>query len=244
MSNLVINEQDLQFILSRIGYPFVTEDLLEINFEQVKDVCILPALHDYFKWFPIKSQVTYSASGTYSIDFPDDFTYSAIDVRINTGRNGQSATTNPLINSTFIRQTSSRGSGMYGTRYDYGFDRSYYIERLEGQSSIDMYKSTKFNVNYTDRVVEGFTNVSGTLQVTWAKYSNDFNNVPFQRKREVSDLASAYLLRFFGELRLQGEMVDLPIAFDGQAFIDRAEELETKVIESWENFTKAVVIRK
>jgi hypothetical protein len=244
MANLIITDSDFNFILTRIGYPFISEDDLEISFDQIKEYCILPALHEYYKWFPLQQTNTYSVSGSFSIDFPDVNTFSAKDVRINTARNGQSYTGNPLINSTFIRSLGSfGGSRIYGQPYDYGMDQVYHYERIEGQSSIDKYKAFKVYVNESDRVVEGFSNITGTLQVIWAQYDNNFSSVPFQRKKDVQKLAQAYVLRFFGELRLQGEMNEMPVAFDGQNFVDRADDIEEQVITRWEEFTKVVMIR-
>lgn len=244
-NDLIINDKDFNFILSRIGYPFVNESDLEINFNEIKDFCVLPALLEFFKWFPILHEDLFTVSGSFDLPFPDEQTYSATNIRLNTGRNGQSYTSNPLINSTFVRPANSGiGGGLYGKNLTYDLEQVYHIERLTGQSSIDMYKAEKCTVDEQLRKVVGFTNVSGKLQIVWCKYSNNFNDVPFKRKKEVQDLASAYLLRYFGELRLQGEAPDLPVQFDGQMFVDRAEKIEDKVIETWESFPKIVILRK
>jgi hypothetical protein len=245
MADLIIEQKDFDFILSRIGYPFVQESDLEINFEQIKDFCIMPALLEYFKWFPILVDYNARISGSINIPFPDEMTYSATNIRINTGRNGQSYTANPLINSSFIRPAQSGvGGGIYGKNLTYGLENVYHTERIAGQSSIDMYKSSKFTIDEQKRAVVGFTNVSGTMEIVWCKYSNDFNAVPFMQKKNVEDLASAYLLEYFGHLRLQSEQPDLPVSFDGTIFVERAEKLRDKVIMTWEEFPKICIIRK
>jgi hypothetical protein len=245
MANLIIAQQDFDFIMSRMGYPFVKETDLEIDFESIKDFCVMPAMLEYYKFFPMLTEALFTVSGSFAIPFPDETTYSATNIRLNTGRNGQSYTANPLINSTFVRpSTSGTGGGVYGKNLTYGLETVYHIERLEGQSSIDMYKAEKCIVDENIRQVVGFSNVSGKLQINWCKYSTDFNQIPFKRKKEVQDLASAFVLEYFGNLRLQGEMPELPVQFDGQMLIDRADKLKEKVITAWEEFPKICILRK
>jgi hypothetical protein len=243
-SNLIISDSDFNFIISRIGYPFVKEEDLEINFNQFKDICILPALQEYYRFFPLVQESVYSVTGSFNIPFPTDGTYGVLDARLSTSRNGTSQTSNPLINSTFIRTSSGFTGGVYGTRYDYELNRVYHLERFTGQSEVAMYSALKINVNHNNRTLEGFSNIYGKMLVKWASLSSDFNDIDFRRKREVQDLASAYILKYLGELRIQGEMSDLPVAFNGATFIDRGEKLEDKTIEKWQSFTKPVIIRK
>lgn len=51
-SNVIIDENTYQRIISVLGAPFIGEDELEYTREQITDLAIRPALEEYFHWVP------------------------------------------------------------------------------------------------------------------------------------------------------------------------------------------------
>lgn len=237
-----ISNQDYKLIISELGYPVVSEEDLEYSKEDIKDLFIYPALRDFYIWFPKEETQAVQIAGKFSISFPDEYTFGVIDSRLNTTASGGGQTTSPFMNELVFNARSSSSFGKYGTPYDYGFTEARYAQRLERRAVTDFGKSYRIHVNDNDKKVEGFTNVAGELSITWAKYSNDFSNIPYRRKNEVINLAKANVLKGFAQLR--GQMTaSVGVEFDTRVFEDRAQKLEDEVLNKWKQKTKVVVMR-
>jgi len=239
----MINISDANYyeILVEVGYPVVKESDLEFTRQQLEDYFIFPAMREYFSWFPkIETQVAYVAS-TFSFDFPDEDTYGIIDARINTAITGDGKTSSPFVNSLFFKQNSS-GSQMYGTKNDYGVSEARYLERSFKTASNNYIKAQRINVDPNLRKVTGYSTVNGEMTIKWAKYSNQFEDIPFKRKTEVINLAKSKILRGFAMLRGQFDS-DTGSGFNNSDFMSRANDLEEKTIKKWEAMSKVAVIR-
>lgn len=235
---LTINQNHYDEILTEVGYPIITPNLLELTENQIKNLLIWPALREFFKWFPITSEQQIQASSTFEVDFPNSTTFGVVDVRLTTSAyRGSGVTANPLINETNIKV--SRG-GRYGTRNNYEHAVAMYTEKLERISAIEYQKV--FRVRTDNRKVYGYTNTLGVISIIWADYSEDFNDVPFEHISEVIKLAGANILRYLGMLRNQ-DTSDLPNEMSGDEFISRADELEETIIDEWKKHTKVVITR-
>jgi hypothetical protein len=238
---IIISDSDYKEIISELGYPIVKEEELEFSREDIQSLFIFPAMREFYIWFPIKSTQSVSSTGSFTIPFPDEYTYGVLDSRINTTASGANHTASPFMNELIYNSKVSDG-GAYGTRNDYGFQEARYLRRAELRASADYSKSYKINVNEEARQVEGYSNVTGELVITWAKWSDNFNNIPFRRKGEVINLAKANVLKGFAMLR--GQMsTDVGVEFDTAKFEDRARDLEEKIIEKWQGMTKVAIIR-
>ena len=234
-----IDDQYYYEILSELGYPFVQETDLEFSREEIETYFILPAMREYFRWYPLQDQKSYSVSGVFSIDFPDLFTFGITDARVNSQVSGSGATGNPLINEIVY---SHSNVGRYGTRYDYDLTQAKIIERMETQSFSNYSKAVNIKVDRKNRVVSGYSTMSGELMITWAKWDSEFGAIPFNHIDEVEKLAKAKVLRGFGMLRGQ-QASNTEIEFNYQDFLDRAKDLEEEVIPKWKAHTKVVVMR-
>jgi hypothetical protein len=131
---------------------------------------------------------------------------------------------------------------MWGTKYDYDYRQARLYDRAERQSLISTNSAFRLDIDYTNRVVTGFSNILGKLVITWGEFSEDFQKVPFYRLNEVIDLAKAYTLRHLGMIRSQ-QTSNLPNQFNPQVFLDRAKELQDKIIGKWQKFTKITIIK-
>lgn len=237
-----IQESDYKEILVEVGYPVVSEEDLEFSREDIKDLFIFPAMREYFIWFPKEKETSISITGKFEVPFPDNQTYGIIDSRLNTTASGGAVTSSPFMNELIFNARSNSSTGKYGTKNDYGFSEVNYTERAERRAVNDYSKSYKISVDNSEKKVYGYTNVAGELIITWAKYSDNFDDIPFRRKSEVLDLAKAKTLKGFAMLR--GQMnTDIGVEFDAAVFEDRARDLEEKTLEKWRSMTKVAIIR-
>ncbi len=250
-----ISQDNLQEILSVVGYPLASLKDLEFGDEKatdqeklnnIKQLIIWPSLREYFKWFPLLNIVEYMAEDSIILDFPTPETFTVVDARLNTAGFGVKDSVNPFVNNSVYRAvntTSSYGGGMYGTKYDYDMRISRLYDRMERQSLISTNKAFRLDIDFENRKVVGFSNIMGKLVVSWGCYSEDFNEVPFKRVSEVIKLSQAYLLRYLGNLRGQ-QISNLPNTFNFSMFLEKADDLEKKVLNKWEKYPKIVVLRE
>jgi len=246
MMNLNISDDDYNEIITEIGYPVLTMDDDETDIEMIKEqiikLCILPSVREYFRWFPIITQAEYSVSSTFTIDFPDNETFAVSHSSLNTLGSSLSGsqTGNHLINSRYY-SSSSGGGSKYGP-YSYNMGRARYTERIETQSLIDSNKSFRVNVNKASRQVTGYTNISGKLLVDWAKYSENYSDIPFSDLSLVIKLSTSYVLRKFGMIRGMQDS-STPNQFNYNLMLSESEKLKEEVMDYFKKRSKVVIQR-
>jgi hypothetical protein len=231
-------------IMSSMGFPIVSEDDLGVSKDFIVDTLIYPAVLYYFKFFPKKEKLIYQVDMNFQIPFPDDSTIGVLDARLNSNvLGGGTHIMNPLINEANITAVSTGGSrGMWGTGNDYGYGMARTAKSFERQGIIENTRTFRINVDESNRLVDGFSNIFGRLQVTWAKSSSDWADVSFRRQEETIDLAKAYVLRYFGELRNQATS-QLPTEMTGDGLLTRSDALQEKIETLWTEFSKVVIMR-
>ncbi len=250
---VIIEDDDLENILFEVGVPFITYEELEFTREQILKNAVLPAMKEYFKWFPIIEIQAFpmGAGGRFEIDMPPH-AYTAQRVYLVPGFGLDVNSQNPFYRSW---AQSNTGFGM-GTSFGNPHDKSlrhrryqdingfstYILEKAARQGAINYGKRTRIRVNIQQRKLTGFVNQVGSLEVEWAIMSNNWEDIPFQRRMEVRDLAKAFILRGLAMLRNQTAK-DSPGVLDTADFKARADILEQKIIGVWEAATKAVAIR-
>lgn len=246
MAELTIPDNIYHRILTIIGYPIIEENDLGMTEDQIKDLLILPPMKSvYFAYFPKISRKSYTVSSTFSVDFPDEYTFSIKDARINTRPyHGGGKVANPLINelNIRIRQSGSMGMNMWGTENDYGYSQVKVYESMERQAYIESDRATRIYVNYDERKLEGYTNTYGDLSVDWAQYSNDWTHVRFQHEEELIKLAQAYIAEYFGNLWGM-DNANVPNELDGGDLLSKGEDLRQEVMEKWAARAKPVILR-
>lgn len=242
---LTISDSDYNRILTIIGYPVVSVSDLGENITDsfIKDTLILPVLTDIYSiYFPIKTYSQYNVSSSIDIDFPNDETFGIIDARLNTRKEtGMVRVANPIINEINIKH-GGRSQHMWGTENDYGYTAYKRIQKLESDSTITDNKAFKVRVNATERKLEGYSNTYGQLSVTWADYTEDWDDIQKRFKNDAIKLAQAIIMEYFGLLREQS-VNDLPSELSGTEFLSRSESYREEVLEKWNNFSKVVIIR-
>lgn len=242
-TSLIINQSNYHRILSCIGYPIVSVSDLGLTDDQIKDLFVLPVLREnYFVFFPKKNRQQYSISSSIDIDFPSTETIGVIDARLNAYPNeGATKTANPLINQLNITGRG-RSQKKWGTKYDYGFTSVKIMERMETESTIQSDKAFKVYVDRENSKLVGYTNVYGELSVTWAYYSNVWEDIEQRFNEDAIKLAQARILEYFGMLREQS-VGDLPEELGGTEFLSKAEDYRNSVMEKWQKYSKVVILR-
>lgn len=236
---MYISDKEYYEIIAELGYPVVDEESLEFNRQQIKDNFIFPALREFFIWFPKTQMQSTQVSSTFSIDFPDEFTYGVVDARINSSISGNGRTGSIFLDTIHHSQSSSR---MYGTPYDYGVTEAKHLERSFRKASMNKNKVERLDVDNVNKKLTGFTNFAGELTITWAKFSNNFDDVPFIRKTDVIELAKSKVLRGFALLRSQLNS-DIGVDLNTSDLMSRADDLERKVMDKWKAISKVTIIR-
>lgn len=234
-----VDDQSFEEILRPVGFPVLSIDDFELTREEIEKHCILPAMREYYKWYPNVDEQSYSVSGQYSVDFPDDFVFGATDVRLAYLPRGAGTTKNPFVNE---RMYSLRQTGSYGTRYDYGLQAARIYERYEKQSLINQNSALRVKVDQKNRRVYGYATITGDLQISWARWDNEFQAIPYQHLTDVIELSQAYVLETLGMIR--GQMNNgTDVDYNYDMFISRAQELREKVLTEWRAHTRPVLMR-
>ncbi|KKM07552.1 hypothetical protein LCGC14_1732810, partial [marine sediment metagenome] len=240
---VTISTDDFNEILTIVGFPIIAVTDLGLSDENIKKLLIFPAMRTYFRFFPIQVESEHEiGTTTFEIAFPDSYTFGVVDARLNTARyRGLAITGSPFLNAQNIG-VAQRHRGMYGTRNNYEFTLVRSMENLERQSIIDTNKAFKIKIDEGAQTVSGFSNVTGRLSITWAKYSQDFSDVSFNKFDDVKQLAQANILEYLGMLRSQ-QTTDIPNILDPRVFLDKATDLRNEVMTKFREFTKVVILR-
>jgi len=242
MPRVQISEEDLREILSEVGYPVIQLEDLEFSEDDVKDYFIYPALREYFTYFPKKEKYRQYIEGPFEVEFPDEFTFGLTDGRLNTTFGGASRSESPFLNEIMFNKRMGGSYNVYGTRNDYGFFQSRMDERMTRRTTLDYNKTFNIRVDESEGKVVGYSNINGELILEWAKFSDDVADVRYIHKHEFLNLAKAYTLRGFAQIRDQ-IAADTGADFDTSGFRNRFEDLEQKVLESWKQKSKVVILR-
>lgn len=246
--SLEISEKDFNTIMGPLGYPAIPLDVLEFDEITIKNIFIQQALDYYFSRFPIRNSESWRKTSNFEIPFPDENTFGVVDARVNRKAYGATTKTesvfqNALLYSTGTSKTNPahlQPNSFRGLAPDEAAIKL--NQRLNTASNIALRSTERIRVEIQDRKVSGYVNVDGELIITWAKTSNNFNDVPFKDREYVISLAQSIVLKRFAMIRDQantGQGVD----FNTQPLHNEAEKQEQKAIDKWAKRRAVVVIR-
>jgi hypothetical protein len=260
-ATIIIPDQELETILVEVGVPFVLLEELEFPRNKICNDIIQPAMQEYFKYFPIiRRETKYNsvaqAGQVFSIPLPEG-AYGAVRVYVSQGTTNEAgaAAGNPM--HFFASEIAWWGGGSNNnwspTRY--GSGRSPGFSNLQGFGTMALDRAARQGIlNYATRaefhierqgdqkMLVGYANRTGTLEIHWALASNDWSDVEYTRMPELRKLCTARVLRALGMLRGQVRS-DIPGAINFDMFINRAKELEEEVLGFWKEIPKIAVIR-
>jgi hypothetical protein len=250
--NVEINDEDLEYILSPIGFPFLTFADVEFSKAQICRVCIKPALRRFFTFFPIVKEdggsVNVQKGGLFDVPFPDFIEgvmpYSVVPYYTTPGGSVVSpASANPftfyneqVMNGTMGFGAGSAGMGK-GVRYTgkmqpgfVGMDqRAAWLDKLATQQGyLNYFRREKFSKHKVDGhwYARGFSTIGGNLNFKWLCTSLKWEDVPFELWEPVAiKMAQSNILQQFGMLR-QLVKSDIAGQLDATVLTNLRKELE------------------
>jgi hypothetical protein len=247
-----IDDDNLNTILLEAGVPFITLEELEFSREEIIKLMIKPAIEEYYKWHPILVVEQYPVPvANINIPIPP---YVKVVQRayINPGYPITGNHRNPITRyfDEVILAASSRGSFAnpainYRKRQPYADIQAYstfLLEKAVRQGAINVGSRKRIRVDMVNGRLTGYSNIQGILEVEWGACSYDWNDIPFNRQSEVREFATAKVLRALASLRMQANS-NLAGTIDYAEFLNRAKELEEKVLTLWRESTKSVIVR-
>lgn len=236
--SVTVDDKIMKEILNEAGFPILAYEDVGITADDAKDLFLWPAMRQYFSFYPRKTKMSIPVNGPVNVAFPDDLVYGVSSARVAVQSFGGSQTRyNPLHNYSYTRAVGSTGR-----RGDPYITQELRIaEEMASTSLISLRKAGSFDIDTENRKITGYSNVSGELIITWAAYSENFASIKFEHQDSVIKLARAYALRFFGMLRNQQDP-NTGVSLNGEMFINRADQIEDKITERWQNATKVVVM--
>ena len=236
-----INVSDYNRILSAVGFPTVAESDLELTKADILQYVVEPCVRQYYSWFPIQNIQSYMISASeFQFPFPDENTFGVVDIRLNPYNTDYARSSSPFLNAINYHQGDVR---KYGTRYDYGMTEANISKRAWDIARASYLRATRYEVDQNNKIVRGYSNDIGELIITWAEMSDNFNNIPWNRKEEVINLCQSALLRYLVIIRDQITTDVGGTEFNTQVLSDRADSLEEKVMNKWKALSKVVVLR-
>jgi hypothetical protein len=240
-----IDDEYMEEIKSVLAFPSVTNVIL--TDAQIQTLCVWPAMRDYFIKFPVRDQREYSitsGSETY-YDFPDFETFGVSDVRVVDKDSATSGSSSSFWDLWAHQQRSqhSKYSGQYGIRgYNPNSLRQYNSLRRNEMATESNKGTVKYRLDEGNRRVYVYTSIGGKLNITWAKWSDDFDFVKFAYQHDVIKLAQSNLLAHFANTT---DIVDAggDVTINYSEIRSQADELRTSVMERWEAIPDVVAIR-
>jgi hypothetical protein len=247
-----IEDDDLNLICLEAGVPFITLEELEFKREDILRLMIQPALEEYYKWYPIIYVEQFPAP-KFNIDVPMPIWAKNVQrAYINPGYPITGNHQNPITRyfDEVVLAASSRGtfsspSINYRRRQPFTDIQGYstfLLEKAVRQGAINHGSRKRIRVELHNRRVTGYSNIQGLLEIEWGTLSYKWSDIPFNRVREVRDLATAKVLRALGSLRSQINS-DLPGTINYDSFMTRADKLEEDTIKLWQENVRTTIAR-
>lgn len=250
-NELTISQNSLEYIYSIFGFPAIDlEDIGILDEESIKRFVIVPALRQYYKYFPMETKQTVVAGaggiqGT--LDFPSPNVFGVTNVQLAKGQDSYmySGSAGEDGSGIFFRSRTisknSAGSGM-GSRYDYGSKSIQATKQASLDAESNIYNMFFWDIDWNNKQLNYRTVLSGKIEITWALWNSDFDSVRFEHYDQLIKLCQGQLLMYWSRL-LNKVDPETPTAFDVDSLRDEGQELIEEVTESWKNTMKPVLIR-
>ena len=247
-AQVIIDQLDLNQILLPLGVPFIHIEELEFTQDDILNVMVLPAMKQFYKWFPIIEMGIYPLQNyQFEIDVPA-WAQTCVRAYINpygpvSGNNvgspfaywAEQVMSMPTMGGgSSPGFNSHRRPGMANTMNT----GTYILERAVRQGVINYATRTRVKTFIQQGKLKGHTNKFGMLEVEWGCFSNQWADIPFNRLDEVRKIAQAYVCRAFGMLRMQTRP-DISGVLDYQQLLTLADKYETEVITLWQEASKS-----
>jgi len=244
-TNILIADNWLKQVKKVLAYPSLDKAIL--SDDEIIDYCVHPALVAFFTKFPLKTTTQQGINGEVVINFPDIYTIGVMDVRVvDIGLiYGTGTSFWDLVSYNVMGASGSMNPGqMFGAK---GYNpnslwQQRMFQRQVAKSLQNQNATIKARVNPYEKKVYIYSSISGTLNIIWAKYSVNFDDIKFERKYDVIKLAQAYLLEHLADTTSILNDSNLDITVNADTLKTRATELKTEVKELWDQFPDIVFL--
>ncbi len=245
--DILISDDELETILTVIGFPFVMFNEAELAKNEILKYCIKPAMQRYFTFRPIIEEVPGNmvARGVeFLVPFPKD-AYACIPYYSTPGGGrGGVSTGSPF--AFYNEQVTMGGTGLGGGRFGKGI--KYHGKQVPGyvglgwqngmldqlavnQGYMNFFRREKYTRKKIDGKLYayGFSTIGGNLNFKWLKESKDWDDIKYEDLEPIArPMARIEVLRNFGLLR-SFVKTDIAGQLDPTILLNMAETLETKV---------------
>jgi hypothetical protein len=246
--DIIVPQIELELIKSILAYPCADELLL--GNDQIKRLCIYPAMREYFVKFPILERYQQPMNNYLEIPFPDQFVYGITECRA-MGKLFQS--TGAVGSSFWQLVLLNKGMGFQGNSFNsYGSNmRGYNPNGLRQETRayknvLDTYSNDgtfNYNINKPKKVIEINATLQCEVAITWARWSNRFEDIEYERKNEVVELAQAYLLQHFAQTIGLTDDGNSDQTINAVEASSKSETLMTRIRDKWANMSDIIVMR-
>ena len=138
----------------------------------------------------------------------------------------------------------SNNSGSYGIwGFNPGFKRQMTSFKKQAIASRANEATLDIRVDEVNRKVTLFTNISGKANVTWAKSSENFDNIKYVYINDVIKLAQSYLKEHLADTT--GIITkNLEVDIDSDKLKSEALEMRREIMEKWAEIPSIHIIRQ
>lgn len=263
-TNIIINDSDLNIIMTEVGLPFLDWDEIEYSREQICELCVKPAMQAYYREFPIIKRVIigdYGSGQAVKFELPENCIGIQRAEFRQGGTSGAGGFTgvHSYMNEQYQLGTIGNGASRFGRGVRYnkqvpgytgvgsgGYQSLSMLNRSINQAVINYHKRTRLNIEIDEvtgkRVATGYSSTGGTLEAELKFYSPNFELIEYDELDGVRKLATARVMRSLSALRTLVKS-DTPGAIDFSGYAARAETLENEVKEHYKNRPKAICLR-
>lgn len=260
-SSISISDEEYKIIAAELGIPFLREEELEYDRDTIIEICIKPAVDQFYSYYPLiidEAVGNKGANQQWRVPYhtfeqnPTAVPYKAIPYMTLGGGGGAPASSFGAGAFNYMR-TEMMGGGFGGSGYGFGSGLSYRkpVPGFTGMSSYEAMNAALmglaarqgmmnvFRREYStdvyegkEKIATGYCSIAGCLNIHWLCMDTDFSHIEYHHLPRVRKLCTAYALRNIGMLRSLIKPGDNnPI--DYSLYNSRAEALEKEVLDVW-----------
>lgn len=258
-SSISISDEEYHIIAAELGIPFLREEELEYNRSTIIDICIKPAVDQFYSYFPkiIDEPCGFkSANAEYEIEYhnfpenPTAFAYKGLPY-MTIGAGGVAASSSFGAGAFNFLRTEFMAGGMMGGTNGFGggiryskpvpgfsgaqdYTNTMLLNRALGQGYLNAFRREYERDIYKNgkKYIKGYTSIGGHLNIHWLCMDTVYEHIDYWMLPEVRKLCTAYALRNLGMLRSLIKPGDNSTV-DYSLYTSRADALEQKVLDNW-----------
>jgi hypothetical protein len=244
-----IDDDELNTILTAIGFPFVVFDDIELAKNEIVKYCIKPAMQRYFSYRPIVLEEPgwlVAKGSEFLVPFPKD-AYACIPYyTVPGGASGSSSGQSPF--AFYNEQMLYGGLGGMGYGGKFGRGVHYHGKQVPGYVGLDWRNTmlTAMQANqgflnffrrekYSRKKIDGklyafgFSTIGGNLNFKWLCASNNWDDVKFEDLENLArPMCRVEVLNNIGMIR-QLVKQDIAGQLDATVLTTRADKLDEQI---------------